>query len=1381
MRPCVVFRDLPIADPSERAELFKEHASYATYYNPKEQPSLLLRLVNNNYTIQLSSISGHIQPISFSFESPIIPNPTIVPDQYSEAHVIVCTESGSVYRLVFPVPSYWEGPRSNAWCHEHVIKTTQRESIKAIHAVDPGLLLIALKDGGILRLQARRHNSQAQFDDWTESIMYSSTGFQLPSLSLFGTRHEGSTDIIAFASSSSDVFTEVAFTLSRDRQLRVWRDKCIASIQVPASFAAARRGSQVKAGNLLPGVYRSLIRVLPSPNGVEDEEDADADRRVLVFVPSLTEQAGGGFFVLYRLSERYSNGTRQLEYLSSQDCSSRSTGSELRDFAVIGNQLWCLWDTHGQAMVEYVTLEPESEEIAQWYSAIAPSEPDYTPDYFDELLVQNGAVTEVFLDAILRPGVFSRFTLETALKQYKDSISSIPGQHPPALVTSYPTLGEHIAGVVGCTVDLAIDPQSGEQLWDQYWSALKRDWEGFVARCKEVERSARWPLAIGVGELEQPVVLERERLGVVARDDTSLQAFKVFTQGAGSGTSNSALALLDIAKGLQESLDGADRQILESHLTSVVRETIAFSWNEVGADISRRLLLSQVSPPVRGYVTARLNSLGSVNRAVVDALYVILDVEAEIKGEAMEDEEGSPTISKANGQVNGWAGSNGASTTSGWQKAQWPRAWTAAYVSATIQARYHLALSLLILTLFVIEEIPDQLVTEPPILGDVFQAFQVLSVLNHLAERSADHPDAKAFTAGDTDEILTKFNGMRVSSLGPSLSPQAHVVSYSLLHTILPPPRHDHDVYSQAHSFLRSNGLLIPGSQRPLLAAEVRLVESLRVDGHLHIAREVAGWLPLAPGVAYVLARTWLDGGRPDEAVPLFEQVAISFGDDGLLESEDADALEDVLPLDEYYLPHYYNHVADLFAECSLDVYVARFTKLAIDSSPEEVSEKLWETLLTSYIALGLYEDAYMALISTPHQSLQQRFISHLVTAMCDKGEIDRLTRWNFVGFQQEVENVLAFKARNADPIGWPNYANVLYAWYTFRGDYRSAGQAMFRQARRLSEIVCKPAEYIDFATETARCYLAAINCLSLVDPKSAWVALPASHEAGRASLRKPRRPRPQLPDEVFGTEADDIDVVELADIREEYMLVLSRLALAHRYPQHDIANLVIGPEDIVSRFVQEGAFDDALSNARSLGVPMTALFESLTARCIHLSRAGATLSEDSAPWLATTRVQSWGGTLGQRAWKYLHESLERNDGPETDYEYHKTVLKTILEEDRSARLPAWLVQFFEQNHPEHLIQVYFKYDLLSDALHQSIDLVKETQKKSRGTAKTRRMPFDTAAATWLPYNLFDQILGAAATSKANDVSALATELKKTIDLWLTSARNLSRDIRTRP
>lgn len=57
---------------------------------------------------------------------------------------------------------------------------------------------------------------------------------------------------------------------------------------------------------------------------------------------------------------------------------------------------------------------------------------------------------------------------------------------------------------------------------------------------------------------------------------------------------------------------------------------------------------------------------------------------------------------------------------------------------------------------------------------------------------------------------------------------------------------------------------------------------------------------------------------------------------------------------------------------------------------------------------------------------------------MCDNKEVDRLTRLNFVGFQSEVEDTLAFKARNTDPLAEPDYAKVLYAWYVFRGDYRS-------------------------------------------------------------------------------------------------------------------------------------------------------------------------------------------------------------------------------------------------------------------------------------------------------------------------------------------------------
>jgi len=64
--------------------------------------------------------------------------------------------------------------------------------------------------------------------------------------------------------------------------------------------------------------------------------------------------------------------------------------------------------------------------------------------------------------------------------------------------------------------------------------------------------------------------------------------------------------------------------------------------------------------------------------------------------------------------------------------------------------------------------------------------------------------------------------------------------------------------------------------------------------------------------------------------------------------------------------------------------------------------------------------------------------ISHLITAMCHAGEVDRLTQFTFVGFQDVVERTLAFKARHSDPMAFPNYLLVLYAWHVRRGDYRN-------------------------------------------------------------------------------------------------------------------------------------------------------------------------------------------------------------------------------------------------------------------------------------------------------------------------------------------------------
>ena len=57
---------------------------------------------------------------------------------------------------------------------------------------------------------------------------------------------------------------------------------------------------------------------------------------------------------------------------------------------------------------------------------------------------------------------------------------------------------------------------------------------------------------------------------------------------------------------------------------------------------------------------------------------------------------------------------------------------------------------------------------------------------------------------------------------------------------------------------------------------------------------------------------------------------------------------------------------------------------------------------------------------------------------MCDDDALDRLLSMNFVGLVQQVDQALSFKARNADPRGNPNWSQILYTWYTVRGDYRN-------------------------------------------------------------------------------------------------------------------------------------------------------------------------------------------------------------------------------------------------------------------------------------------------------------------------------------------------------
>lgn len=64
--------------------------------------------------------------------------------------------------------------------------------------------------------------------------------------------------------------------------------------------------------------------------------------------------------------------------------------------------------------------------------------------------------------------------------------------------------------------------------------------------------------------------------------------------------------------------------------------------------------------------------------------------------------------------------------------------------------------------------------------------------------------------------------------------------------------------------------------------------------------------------------------------------------------------------------------------------------------------------------------------------------LAHLISVMCENGEVELLTRLSFVGLEADLERNLAFRARNSDPLALPNYYKILYAYHVAKGDYRS-------------------------------------------------------------------------------------------------------------------------------------------------------------------------------------------------------------------------------------------------------------------------------------------------------------------------------------------------------
>lgn len=640
------------------------------------------------------------------------------------------------------------------------------------------------------------------------------------------------------------------WTLSRDRTLRLWTAKsgCVSAKTLPlnsleraVSLAPGASSSETKPHVLLEAEQQRLLRVFTISLSPDKEQQF-----VLAFSPTPASAQSGGFFQLLSTDADY------LHAVAAIQCSETSAHCHLQDFIVVnGNMLHVLWDRQGQSFLEKMILSPGQmmgqTDSPLWLSASYPPEPELSPAYLDELLLSPGSMTDKFFEAIMRPGMFSALTLRTAVDQYTSACLSLPGQPPPRLLSTYPTIGEHIAAVVGSTVNLHRDPHTGALQHANYWNALKRDWEGFIARCREVERSARWPLALGVGDGGDIIVVERERAGALVIEDLALQMHRLVSSGAPANSE-----ILDILWILQTKLGHRAMLNIEHRLVDILHQEIAFPIADIIVDETQKLnFLDELDEGMGSWIDGRLQSVEDVDRAIHSVLDVVAGFDLEVKTE--EDDDSAISL---------------AATSSDWR-----RALTASYTTSTIRARYDLCLSLMSLLFYISEDLEDW---NPAILAEIFATFRGIAMLRYLSEQPAGDTTARTSVneARTAEDVIARMRDMQVSRSHTHFRPK-----YSLIHCLLGQFNDTQVLPKAAHRFLDASGLLGSISPAHVSKSEVLFCERVRLLGYYEVSREVLAWLPRTPAVSYITGRLWLNVGRADDAAYLLEKLASNFGE----------------------------------------------------------------------------------------------------------------------------------------------------------------------------------------------------------------------------------------------------------------------------------------------------------------------------------------------------------------------------------------------------------------------------------------------------------------------------------------------------------------------
>lgn len=823
-------------------------------------------------------------------------------------------------------------------------------------------------------------------------------------------------------------------------------------------MTANAEGNSTLSDEPIPQV--PLLQILPASN----------DDWHFIFVLSPTPKGlDGGAILRTYIAQIKKNDIADISAVGYISCSEETLEAEFRGFTVEAApglaalkrsstdesstvtsledavwRVWTAWDQGGHTLVEWssltnmlrpgspaegahtassaLTLVPGRPVTSPWkkvhdLSSILEPEAVFDSTYIDELIDANDFdpetpsddIKRLMLSFIFYPGRFSQHTLASTLAEYH---SSLPKHKQDAqyLRDSDIAIDVKVAEIIGCSIQLQEDEESGLPRLAEYREDLKREYLGFWAGLQAQERQSRWPLLLAPssGKLlaSGTIVIGREGIITPAINDEVTLMSRLLDNAETDDTQQTAAEKEDLltlgedplVPFLPEIAEPIRRAEIAMALSAA--SVVAKSMTVYQRQAQQTKVLDDLTQYLTGY---------SVDDAIETILLdngfdnqSMLELRANVTG-AFED--GYSAIKAIESCFDVLSQPLLAH----------PKKRLTFYGTATAVSAASLALDLkskLLFELLLVTMVLRQAAIDAEEQDDASsiqeQWFEVIARGTAVLHRTLVGHWLTKWRSDGTRKLrraeVTKEEFETFKTLFMSLEDEAQVLDsqtyYSMFHALLTGldigvEGRDNtstiSIKSLSESALRITPIVKYSDNIEASANEVILACRLFKMGLTEYAKALTTFWPLQSGMTYVRANALVLAGEGEEAAQLYLSLSDVIGA-CLPEEPDPElklsrhpannqraeleqtGLIDALPASVRFggLFAFYKHVVAIFEAYGFVLQSTRFAELAIRTSPstDPTVEALHKKIFRAYIAMGKYEEAYAAMIANPFADL---------------------------------------------------------------------------------------------------------------------------------------------------------------------------------------------------------------------------------------------------------------------------------------------------------------------------------------------------------------------------------------------------------------------------